>query len=120
MHDAFKLEIEKSQKARDQFLIASKGQRNAEAKVAELQQKCDHYKQGHHIHIAKKGDQIVIALQDTLSQGPESQKVQFIYMRESEGVYKFRKRRERVKVERGNELFIRSGDEFISANKLID
>lgn len=46
--------------------------------------------------------------------------MKILFLRESEGVYKFGKRRVHVKVERGNEVLVRVGGGFISAQQFIE
>ena len=46
---------------------------------------------------------------------PEREKMKILFLRESEGVYKFGSKRVHVKVERGNDVLIRVGGGYISA-----
>lgn len=46
--------------------------------------------------------------------------MKILFLRESEGVYKFGKKRVHVKVERGNEVLVRVGGGFISAQQFIE
>ena len=51
---------------------------------------------------------------------PERDKMKILFLRESEGVYQFGKKRVHVKVERGNEVLIRVGGGYISAKQFVD
>lgn len=56
------------------------------------------------IYIAKKNDAIDVALADFVNKFPEREKMNILFLRESEGVYQFGQKRVYVKIEKGNKL----------------
>ena len=88
--------------------------------VQQRQQKSEDHKASQNFYIGKEGDKIDTALADFLNWYPERSKIKILFLRESEGVYKFGTRRVHVKVGRGNEVLVRVGGGFISAYKFID
>ena len=92
----------------------------AQSKIAELQSKCEQLANNQAIYIGKAGDQIDMAMANFLNRYPERKQMKILFLRESEGVYKFGQRRVHVKVERGNEVLVRVGGGFISVQKFIE
>ena len=75
---------------------------------------------GQAVYIAKKNDKTDKTLATYLNNYPEREKMNIMFLRESEGVYQFGQKRVYVKVEKGNTILVRVGggsmhiDEFIS------
>ena len=56
------------------------------------------------IYIAKKNDSIDMALSNFINKFPEREKMNILFLRESEGVYQFGQKRVYVKIEKGNQI----------------
>ena len=65
-------------------------------------------------YIPKKGDEIDEALANFINTFPEKEKIKIMFLREHEGVYTFGQRKVHVKVERGNQVFVRIGGGFLT------
>ena len=50
---------------------------------------------------------------------PEKDKLQIMFLRESEGVYQFGQRRVHIKIEKGNQLLVRVGGGFVAIDEFI-
>lgn len=50
---------------------------------------------------------------------PEKDRLQIMFLRESEGVYQFGQKRVHIKVEKGNQLFVRVGGGFIAIDDFV-
>ena len=72
------------------------------------------------IYIAHRYDPIDITLGNYLNNYPERKSMKILFLRESEGVYKFGSKRVHVKIEKGEAIMVRVGgrlmhiDEFIA------
>ena len=71
------------------------------------------------IYIGHKNDHIDRALGDFINQYPEREAIKIMFLRESEGVYKFGSKRVHVKVEKGGQVFVRIGGGFIHVEEFI-
>ena len=71
-------------------------------------------------YIPKKGDIIEEALADFINTYPEQEKMKILFLRESEGVYRFGQKRVYIKVEKGNNLKVRVGGGFMHINDFIE
>lgn len=71
-------------------------------------------------YIPKKGDIIEEALADFVNTYPEQEKMKILFLRESEGVYRFGQKRVFIKVEKGNNLKVRVGGGFMHINDFIE
>ena len=71
------------------------------------------------IYIPHKFDKIDRALAQFINTYPERNKMQVLFLRESEGVYRFGQSRVNVKIEKGNQILIRVGGGFVSVEKFI-
>lgn len=65
------------------------------------------------IYRGKEDDKIDMALARALNNYPERNRIKILFLRESEGVYKFGQRRVYVKVEKGGVIFVRVGGGFL-------
>jgi hypothetical protein len=72
------------------------------------------------VYIPRKGDTIDEALAKVLNEYPEKQNLKILFLRESEGVYRFGQKRVHLKVEKGNAVLVRVGGGFISAREFIE
>lgn len=71
------------------------------------------------IYIPKKSDTIDEALADFINHYPERNRMNILFLRESEGVYQFGHRRVYIKVEKGNNLLVRVGGGFMHIGDFI-
>jgi len=67
-------------------------------------------------YIPKKGDRIDMEIADLINNRPESDPLKIMFLRESEGVYRFGQRRVQLKCEQGNDIKVRVGGGFLSVN----
>ena len=72
------------------------------------------------IYIAKKKDKIDEALGNYINRYPEREKMQIMFLRETEGVYQFGQKKVYVKVEKGDQIHIRVGGGFMHIDAFID
>lgn len=72
------------------------------------------------IYIGKSLDQIDLGLADFINQYPEREKLKILFIRESEGVYKFGQKRVFVKIEKGNQIYVKVGGGFMSVKEFIE
>lgn len=71
------------------------------------------------IYIARKGDQTDEALAQFLNNYPEREKLKILFIRESEGNYRFGTKRVFVQVGRGNQITVKVGGGFIRVEEFI-
>ena len=74
---------------------------------------------GQAVYIAHKNDKIDRTLANFLNKFPERKKMGIMFIRESEGVYKFGHKRVYVKVEKGDKIYVRVGGGFMSIEEFI-
>ena len=72
------------------------------------------------VYIAKKNDKIDKALGTFLNKFPEREKLKIMFLRESEGVYQFGQKRVYIKIEKGDQIFVRVGGGFMHIHEFID
>ena len=72
------------------------------------------------IYVCRKKDTIDESLGAFLNQYPERGKLQILFIRESEGVYQFGQRRVYVKVEKGNQVYVKVGGGFMSVKEFVE
>jgi len=70
-------------------------------------------------YIPKKDDKIDIALANHINAFPEKKMMKIMFLRESEGVYRFGQKRVNVKVEAGNQVLVRVGGGFLTVDEFI-
>lgn len=71
------------------------------------------------IYIARKGDRIDEALGSFLNNYPEREKLRILFIRESEGNYRFGTKRVFVQVGRANQITVKVGGGFIRVEEFI-
>ena len=93
---ALKKEQEKSngltsqlQETRNNLTDANQSIKFAQSKIAMLQSKCEELAANQAIYIGKAGDPIDMAMAKFINRYPERQRMKILFLRESEGVYKF-------------------------------
>ena len=72
------------------------------------------------VYIPKKEDKIDKALANYINKLPEHTKMKIMFIRESEGVYKFGQRRVQIKIEKGDNILIRVGGGYITPDQFIE
>lgn len=72
------------------------------------------------IYHAVKTDRTDKALGQILNTYPERERLKILFLRESEGVYRFGSKRVYIKVEKGDQVFVRVGGGFMLINDFID
>jgi len=75
---------------------------------------------GQAIYIPKKSDGVDRAVGKFLNTYPEREKLKILFLRETEGVYRFGSKRVHVKVEKGNQAFVRVGGGFMHINDFVN
>lgn len=71
-------------------------------------------------YVPKETDQIDQALARFINTYPEKEKMKIMFLRESEGVYQFGQRRVSIKVEKGNQVYVRVGGGFMHVRDFIN
>ena len=72
------------------------------------------------IYIAKKQDQIDRALANFLNTYPKRDKLNILFVRESEGIYKFGQRRVFMKLGKNEQLGVQVGGGFVTISNFIE
>lgn len=72
------------------------------------------------IYHALKTDKVDSALGRALNNFPERDNLKIMFLRESEGVYRFGQKRVYIKVEKGEQVFVRVGGGFMHIDEFID
>lgn len=71
-------------------------------------------------YIPRKDDQIDEALAEFINNYPEFEKMKIMFLRESNGVYSFGQRKVHIKIEKGNQIFVRVGGGFLHVKDFIN
>lgn len=90
-----------------------------EAKITELLDINEMLEKGQAIYIAKKNDKVDKTLANYINTFPERQKLNIMFLRESEGVYQFGQKRVYVKVEKGDAILVRVGGGYMHIDEFI-
>ena len=90
-----------------------------EEKIGELIKANEHLENNQAVYIAKKRDKVDEALAQYINEYPEREKLQIMFLRESEGVYQFGQKRVYIKVEKGGQIFVRVGGGFMGIDQFI-
>ena len=91
----------------------------AEEKIEELKKLNYALERNQAIYIAKKNDKIDKALSTYLNNFPEREQMRILFLRETEGVYRFGTKRVYVKIEKGNQIFVRVGGGYMHIDEFI-
>ena len=65
------------------------------------------------IYHSRKNDNIDKAMETFINKYPEREKLKILFLRESEGVYKFGQKRVYIKIEKGDQILVRVGGGFM-------
>ena len=74
----------------------------------------------HDTYIPKKRDLLDETLADYLTLYPEKEKLQIMFLRETEGVYHFGSKRVYLKVEKGGQILVRVGGGYMGIDEFIE
>ena len=77
------------------------------------------HKLRHSIYIPKKADKIDNALSTYINAKPEESSMKIMFLRESEGVYRFGSKRVYIKIEKGEKIMVRVGGGYMSIDDFI-
>lgn len=91
-----------------------------EKKVMELIKQNEELEKGLCLYIPHKFDHIDLALAQFINKYPEREKMKILFLRESSGVYQFGQSRVHVKVEKGNQVFVRVGGGYLHVKDFIE
>lgn len=72
------------------------------------------------IYKGKKDDAVDMELSRFLNSYPEKEKMKILFLRESEGVYRFGQRRVYIRVEKGNQILVRIGGGYMNIKDFIE
>lgn len=71
-------------------------------------------------YIPRSGDNVDNLLASFVNNQPKPDKLKIMFLRESEGVYQFGKRRVQIKAEKGGKLLVRVGGGFMHVKDFIE
>ena len=91
----------------------------AQQKIAELSDIIGKLEHTQVIYIAHRTCKIDQAVAGFVNKYPERKKLNIMFLRESEGVYKFGQKRVYIKIEKGNKLLVRVGGGFMGIEEFI-
>ena len=93
----------------------------AEAKIEQLIKANEELEKGQAIYIGHRRDKIDMQLAKWVNHKfPEKGRMKIMFLRESEGVYYFGQRRVHVKIERGDQIFVRVGGGYMHIDEFIN
>ena len=72
------------------------------------------------IYVPKRYDKIDIALAQFINEYPERDRIKIMFLRESEGVYQFGSKRVYIKIEQGDQPYVRVGGGYLHAREFIE
>lgn len=72
------------------------------------------------VYIPKKDDTVDRMLGDYVNGRPEDEAMKIMFLRESEGVYRFGSKRVYIKAEKGGKIVVRVGGGFMGMDEFID
>ena len=71
-------------------------------------------------YVPKRDDKVDEALSEYINNRPEDSQMKIMFLRESEGVYRFGQKRVYIKVEKGDQIFVRVGGGFMYIEEFIN
>lgn len=71
------------------------------------------------IYYANPRDKIDVVLGEYLNNFPEREQLKIMFLRESEGVYRFGSKKVYIKVEKGNSILVRVGGGFLQIEEFL-
>jgi len=72
------------------------------------------------VYVPKQGDKIDECLAKYINKSEEIDRIKVLFIRISEGVYQFGKRKINMKIEKDNQIYIKNGTGWMSLNEFID
>ena len=94
--------------------------RMAQSKIVELVDLNRKLEKHQVIYIARKYDRIDENLSRFINRYPERDRMKIMFLRESEGVYQFGSKRVYIKIEQGNQLYVRVGGGYMMIKDFIE
>lgn len=91
----------------------------AQSKIAELSDIVGRLEHTQVVYIAHKNDTIDLKLANWINKYPERNTMNIMFLRESEGVYRFGQKRIYLKIEQGNKILVRVGGGFMGIEEFI-
>lgn len=91
----------------------------AQSKISELTDLIGQLEHTQCVYIAHKNDSIDLHLGNWINRYPERKSMGIMFLRESEGVYRFGQKRVYLKIEKGNKIFVRVGGGFMGIEEFI-
>lgn len=88
-------------------------------KISELEDIISKMEYTQCIYIAHKNDKIDRTLANFINKYPERKKMNVMFLRDSEGVYRFGQKRIYIKVEKGERILVRVGGGFMGIEEFI-
>lgn len=92
----------------------------AKEKIIEMNEYINQLEKSQEIYIPKKHDKIDERLGEFINRYPDRDRLNILFLRESEGVYQFGKKRVYVKVEQGNQVLVKVGGGFMNVKEFIE
>lgn len=89
-------------------------------KTVKLNETLKAKKRANDLYMPKRSDKIDMALGNFLNKYPEKEKMKILFLRESEGVYRFGQRCVHIKIEKGNKILIKVGGGYMQARDFIE
>jgi len=89
-------------------------------KTFKLNETLKEKKRANNLYMPKRSDKIDVALGNFLNRYPEKEKMKILFLRESEGMYRFGQRIVHIKIEKGNKILIKVGGGYMSARDFIE
>ena len=91
----------------------------AKVKIQEMMDLNEQLEHGQVIYIPHRNDKIDVTLAHFINRYPERKQMKIMFLRESEGVYKFGQKRIYVKVEKGDKILVRVGGGYMGIEQFI-
>lgn len=92
----------------------------AQGKISDLLNLLEQGREQFKIYIPKKSDRIDSAMAEFINKYPERDSMKIMFLRESEGVYRFGTRQVQIKIEQGNKIFCRVGGGYLSVSEFLE
>ena len=94
--------------------------KNAQDKIQQLIEQNKQLLKKHPMYIPQHHDKIDVALANFINKYPEREKMKIMFLRESEGVYQFGQKRVYIKIESGDQVFVRIGGGYMHVSEFVD
>ena len=116
---SYKMKVAAMQGAVEKSLL-TKQLKISQEKIAELMSLLEQSRSQFAVYIPKKSDSIDCALAGFVNKYPEKENMKIMFLRESEGVYRFGSRRVQIKIEKGNSVLVRVGGGYMNVQDFLE